>query len=248
MSTTHLFPIFVRQGKNRSRFKVGYIDEKGVTIIEPIFDDGTRFYEGLASVRVRNRWGVLDTSGQFVIQPKVWSWCVFEDGVASISVKGRWGVIDNKGEFVVEPKYSFMGWFRNGFAAFRTGDRREQWRYGFVDRGGVEVVPPVFRDVTGFSEGLAAAKLGDLWGYINTQGVFKITARFEGTRQGKHGPEETTAGYFIDGMAPVYVNQGYGFIDNTGTVIIDGRYEEAESFHDGLALIQRNGRHGFIDR
>jgi hypothetical protein len=128
---SRLFPIFVRQGKSSSRFKVGYIDREGHVVIDAVFDEGTRFYEGLASVRVKRLWGTINANGEFAIQPAPWSWCRFEGGVASISVKGRWGVIGAAGEFVIESKYSFMSSFREGFAVFRTG-ACEKARYGYV--------------------------------------------------------------------------------------------------------------------
>jgi WG containing repeat len=78
----------VRQGKNRTRFKIGYIDKQGRAEIDPILDDGTGFDEGLASVRLGNQWGVVNTSGEFVIQPASPSWCTFREGLASVSVKG----------------------------------------------------------------------------------------------------------------------------------------------------------------
>ena len=54
MIETKLFPIFVRQGRSRTRYKVGYIDQPGHVVIDPIFEEGTRFYEGLASVQGAN--------------------------------------------------------------------------------------------------------------------------------------------------------------------------------------------------
>jgi hypothetical protein len=35
----------------------------------PIFDDGTRFYEGLAAVKLKSRRGVINAGGDFVIEP-----------------------------------------------------------------------------------------------------------------------------------------------------------------------------------
>ena len=240
------FPIFVRQGKSKARFKVGYIDGEGHTVIDAIFDEGTRFYEGLASVRVKRLWGVINANGEFVIQPTTQSWCHFQSGVASISVKGRWGIIDASGQFVVEPKYSFLRSFKEGFAVFRTGER-ESKRYGYVDSSGVEVIAAIFRNAQSFSEGLAAVRLGDLWGYIEPSGVFKITPRFEANRPGRHRVEETRPGHFVGGLAPVWSPGGYGFIDRKGEFAIPGRFDDADSFCDGLACFQFNGRFGFVD-
>src|ERR1700689_5317455 len=134
-----LFPVFVRQRKSSTRFKVGYIKRLGETVIAANFDDGTRFSEGLAAVRVKNRWGVINASGDFVIQPKLWSWCRFRDGLASLATRnGKWGVIDRAGSFIIQPKYDSIGPFEDGMALIRIGDR-EKARFGFVDKTGAEV-------------------------------------------------------------------------------------------------------------
>src|SRR3954468_18090791 len=131
-----LFPVHVRQGRSRTRFKVGYIDLRGHTVIDPVFDDGTRFYEGLAAVRVKSRWGMISTSGNFVIQPGLPSWCRFRQGLASLGTKtGKWGVIDLKGKFVIQPQFDYVGPFNEGLAVFRIGELTKA-RYGYMDKNG----------------------------------------------------------------------------------------------------------------
>ena len=126
-----LFPIFVRQGKSRARTKVGYIDERGKIQIEPTFDDGTQFYDGLAAVATRGRWGVISLSGDFLIEPILPNYCHFHEEFASLSTnKGKWGVIDSSGTFVIQPTYDYIGPFKEGLALFRVGEYQKA-RYGF---------------------------------------------------------------------------------------------------------------------
>lgn len=241
-----LFPIFVRQGRSRTRFKVGYINHSGNVVIEPLFDEGTNFYEGLASVKIRNRWGVINSDGEFVIQPAARSWCRFRDGLASVSVKGLWGVIDETSNFVVEPRYDYIGSYHDGLAKFVVRGQSERKRCGFLDKKGTEVIPANFANAKDFSGGLAAVRVGNLWGYINPSGAFVIKPRFEALRHGKHGEEKTEAGYFVDGLAPIWLKNGYGFIDRAGEPVFEHLFDEAGSFHDGRALVKR-GRYGFVD-
>ena len=246
MNDRHLFPIFVCEGRSRSRFKVGYIDQRGHIAIEPIFEDGTRFYEGLASVQLRKKWGVINNAGEFVIQPTLPSYARFHEGLASLSVKGLFGIIDREGAFVLQPSYDYVGPFMKGLALVRRGEMR-QARYGYVNKEGREVISAVFHDACSFSEGLAAAKVGGVWGYIMQSGVFKIPPRFEGSRLGVKRTEDTHAGYFVNGLAPVWLGNAYGFVDATGQVVIDGSFAEANSFREERALIELRGRCGFID-
>jgi len=242
-----LFPIFVRQGKSRTRFKVGYINNKGQVVIDPIFDEGTRFYEGLAAVKVKGRWGVINASGNFVIQLALWNWCRFRDSLASLATRnGKYGVIDRAGNFVVEPKYDYVGPFEEGLALIRVGEC-ERERYGFIDKAGVEIIPPKLHGAKGFSEGLAAAKVVNLWGYVDPSGVFKITPRFDDTRHGQHRSQDTVPGYFVNGLAPASSGRGYGYIDTTGEFVIEGGFDEANSFREDRAVVQRRKRFGFID-
>src|SRR5579862_6401420 len=143
MDVSNLFPIFVPHGKSKTRFKVGYIGQAGQVLIDPIFENGTRFYEGLAAVKVKGgRWGIINSSGDFVIQPTLWNWCRFQQGLAGLATRsGEWGVIDMAGKFVVQPKYSVVSPFSEGLALVRTGEG-EKARYGFIDKLGREVVPP----------------------------------------------------------------------------------------------------------
>src|SRR5262249_23270728 len=217
------------QGKGKARFKVGYINRTGMVVIDPVFDEGTNFYEGLASVRIRSRWGVISTAGEFVIEPEDRSWCVFHEGLASVATKGKWGIVDRTGNYVVTPQYSFIGAFSNGLAQFRVGEANQR-RYGFLDTNGKEAIPHIFNDVRTFSEGLAAAKVGNLWGYINTEGVFTITPRFEGTGKAKRHPD-TRAGRFVHGLAPVWVGQDqYRFINKTGGFAFDATFSDVNAF------------------
>ncbi|MCM3871716.1 MAG: WG repeat-containing protein, partial [Pyrinomonadaceae bacterium] len=56
-------------------------------------------------------------------------------------------------------------------------------------------------------------------------------------------------GSFSGGLAAVWlVNDGWGFIDKTGKIIIEPQFEQALSFAEGLAGVQIEGLWGFIDR
>jgi len=103
-----LFPIYIRQGKSRTRYKVGFISSNGTIVLDPIFDDGTRFYEELASVKVGRHWGFIDAAGNFVIPPTLASGGRFREGLSATPVgkKEVKAVIDKTGKVVIPAKHS----------------------------------------------------------------------------------------------------------------------------------------------
>ncbi len=241
-----LFPIFLRQGRARAQFKVGYITQSGDVVIEPVFDEGTRFYEGLAAVRLGDEWGFVGANGKFIIQPQVWGVTAFSCNRSAVSVNGTWGVIDRTGSYVVQPRYSFLFPFYEGLAVFRSGEG-VQSRYGFVDTNGIEVIPAIFRDAGGFSEGLAPVRENNLWGYIDRSCTYRIEPKFRAFRRGRRRVEKTRPGRFASGRAHAWVDGGYGFVDVSGEFVVAGQFEEAYSFSEGRARVKQNGRFGYLD-
>lgn len=119
-------------------------------------------------------------------------------------------------------------------------------RWGYMDRSGKTVIEPRFDWADDFSEGLAAVKVGELWGFIDTNGKLVIEARYSSVYQ------------FSEGLARVQIGgygKPWGFIDHTGVMVIEPRLADTigggeleNSFHDGLARIEVNSLHGFIDK
>jgi len=71
--------------------KRGLIDKTGKYVIEPKFDNYTRFSEGLAIVGVREngefKYGYIDQTGKIVIEPQFYWAGFFEQGLAVVKVK-----------------------------------------------------------------------------------------------------------------------------------------------------------------
>jgi len=115
---------------------------------------------------------------------------------------------------------------------------------GFIDRTGNVVIPPEFKSVEPFAEGLApAAKAGEAeWGYLDISGHWAIQPRFE------------WAFGFSDGLALVQMKGSCGYIDRSGTVILQPAdittdcWPSLGHFSEGLASKLKSGKYGFMDR
>src|ERR1700758_1978840 len=99
------FPIFVPQNGSKTRYKVGYVDKQGKLRAAPTFDDGTRFHNGYAAIKIKDKWGFIDASGNLVIEPRFVKPAYFESGVASVSTSRGYAVVDATGNFVLSPGF-----------------------------------------------------------------------------------------------------------------------------------------------
>jgi predicted DNA-binding WGR domain protein len=105
--------------------KVGYLSTDGKVLVEPTFDEGHAFREGLALVGKRRRrsgkevllWGMIDRNGQVAIPLEYENLLPLSGSRAIFCVEDRWGMLDRTGNVVVPPRYKHMQrGFSNGLA------------------------------------------------------------------------------------------------------------------------------------
>ncbi len=96
--------------------KLGYIDTKGKTVIEPIYDGADSFYEDLVAVQSDGAWGYIDREGNWVVEPAFDDAWRFSEGYAPVLVDGLWGYIDREGNWAIEPQFEEAYLFTNGLA------------------------------------------------------------------------------------------------------------------------------------
>lgn len=258
-----LYPIF-------ESGKCGYIDETGKAVIEPQFDDAKPFSEGLARVKIGEKWGFIDRAGRIVIQPQFElysngrdannSSLDFHEGMAAVSLKqgGKWGYIDRSGRIVVAPKYDVADRFAEGLA--RVGNNYSEslgtatilyagGAASYIDKSGKTIALTVVGGT--FSEGLAVASASrkppsresDLM-EARKDGYIDKTGHFQ------IEPRLWAIYPFSEGLARVraYDRNQWGYIDHKGTMIIKMQYEDAGDFKEGLARVKLDERMGFIDK
>lgn len=138
--------------------------------------------------------------------------------------------------------------------------------HGYLNWQGNYVIEPTYLHGRAFSEGLAPvqmmvseldanANLGIFpsdfdtpyddapqdtlvprYGYVNHQGVMVIAPSFE------------DAYSFSEGLAAVTLPSGeWVYIDMAGNIMLQDNYTWAHDFHDGCAIVEKNGSFGVID-
>jgi len=109
-------------------------------------------------------------------------------------------------------------------------------KWGFINDNNEIMIPFEYDFVNPFENGLAYAKNHGKEFFITTKNL-KLTGDYE------------EAGIFTFGLAPVSKNKKWGFIDETGKLVIPMLYDSVEYFtQNGLSAVKRNGKSGFIDK
>lgn len=176
--------------------KCGFQDETGRVAIDLKFDQCRLFKEGVAAVKVKDKWGYIDKTGQFVAPLQFDYADDFFEGRALVVLNKKSGFIDLSGKLIVSPKFDIddspLGRdfklpdlefytdmllprhrFYNGFAKIIQGNK-----CGYLDRTGKIAIPPRFSSCSPFDRyGIAKVERGlGLYeeAYINRQGKIFI--------------------------------------------------------------------------
>jgi hypothetical protein len=211
----------------------GFSDKSGKPVIPPRYGAVKLFSEGLAPVYEAGRWGFIDSEGKMQIESDFWDADSFSDGLAAVH-KGGWGYIDRTGKVVVSPRYLQARQFSEGVASVKDPSG---WL--FVDKTGKPVDGlSGFGDAKSFSGGLAAVQVGDKWRFTTHEGKKKFELEF------------TKVSNFSEGLAAVQEakNGKYGFIDSSGTYLIQPVFEDAMPFAEGLAAVRLDKRWGYVNK
>src|SRR6266705_816605 len=228
-----LFPV-------QKESKFGFIDRTGKVVIPLQFDDARDFHEDLALVKTGEKKLFIDTSGRAVIEAKYDIVHDFFEGLAAVNIgerrngiglianPGKWGYIDKIGKLVIPMKFTHAEDFSEGLAAVNLGDPDHG---AFIDHAG-KTVFQVPLDVTiGFHEGLAGVLLrGTVAYYDRTGKKIPISTAY--------GPKTSS---FSEGLLPIEVKDKWGYVDKTGKIVIEPKFEDGESFHEGLAPVKVRG-------
>ncbi|NMA94130.1 MAG: hypothetical protein GX975_05655 [Clostridiales bacterium] len=215
-------------------------DEIDIVWLEEGYDEVRDFREDLVcALSINEKYGFLDKNLNVVI-PAIYDYVnSFSNGLATVVKGDKYGFINKAGKEVVPCIYDAAGSFSDGLALVQKNGL-----YGYIDTSGKEVIPCKYGNAFPFSDGLAAVTkdpwgYGE-WGYIDKSGREVIPFKYE-----KAYP-------FFDGMAQVENGDTYGyFIDTSGNQKFSYLYNSyfvEDYFYEGLVLVQKDNKFGFINK
>ena len=145
---------------------------------------------------------------------------------------GLWGYINLKGEYVIPPQFKdALPFSDEGLALVRTADKSR--RLGFIDKKGRFKIAPEFIDALPFVKGVAiVVKEGTHPMIINTSGkVMRELKEVDAIQM-----------FSSDGLALYSKSYKVGYLNTTGRIVVEAKYEMGSFFTEGLAIVSDSSK------
>jgi|GEM_PF-408657 len=207
--------------------------------VAPKYDSAGSFFDGMAVVKINNKWGFIDKTGREVVSPKYDSVRNFSDGMAAVEINNKWGFIDKTGREIVSLKYDNVQDFAEDLAVVGVKSLNDVGGrlYGFINKTGREIVSPRYAWAGRFHDERASVQArgkNGKWTIIDKTGNEVIPPKYGMVYD------------FSEGMAAVRKFtksaeeiQLYGFIDKTGKEIVPLIYNSVTPFSEGRAFVTK---------
>ena len=95
---------------------MGFMNKKGVEVIEGKYKEIDFFYEGLAYYKIKDKIYFINLNGEIVIERKCSKGTKFQDGLSRVKMKNLYGFIDKNNTLLIDYKYENATNFHEGYA------------------------------------------------------------------------------------------------------------------------------------
>lgn len=193
----------------------------------------------------------------------------FSDGLAAVRIKPcnercTYFYINKNNQRAIEQDFNYAGNFNKGYAIVGVGNCEDEdsCKYGIIDKRGKFVVPPTYDIIEDMSEGLYLASKNERYGFINARGEVIVSLKYTNAlpfSQGVAAVAIDSNWFFIDQTGKqMFINrfldvssfsdsacavtqdgENWGYIDMTGNFIIEPKFESAEDFAGGFAIVSK---------
>jgi len=118
----------------------------------------------------------------------------------------------------------------------------------YAEVGYTEVIPFNYDAAYSFSDDMAMVCLSGKWGYIDKSGNTIVPFKY----YADPGGYAAGSASFCEGFAAVCLDGKFGFVDKSGREIVSPKYDYADSFSEGMAIVVlgdwQNPKYGFVDK
>lgn len=180
----------------------GFIDKNGKMQVPPYFDEVGEFSEGLAPVKIGDKWGYIDKKGKVVISAIFQKAFPFSSGVARVIYRDSLYFVNHGGGRFFVPLAEEDD-FRDGLLLIK-----ENGKFGYANTSGKIVIQAMYEEAMPFVDQTAYGRIGEYWFFFNITGRILFKTKYRPT------------GHFSEGLIQVVSDNQYGFVDKSGNLII----------------------------
>ncbi|MGL5411366.1 WG repeat-containing protein [Cetobacterium sp.] len=167
---------FDKVGEDKTHYKWGYFYKKNGKIAIPgIYNEAFPFEDGLASIKLDDKYGFINYLGVEVIEPIYeYTDMYFRGGLCLAKKNGKFGYINIDGKTKIDFKFNFATEFL--VSDIYGGKERfyaiikEETRYGIIDINGNYIIEPIYEELRQtFFEDMLVAKLEGKYGLLKVK-------------------------------------------------------------------------------
>ena len=221
--------------------KWGFVSEKGEIKIQFKYEDLTNIDDSVFVGKIKGLAGLFDYEGNTIIAPEYDNimYRPFDDSKVSYARKGeKYALINSKNEVVTKCEYPFgspYGEYITMKSFIHDRFCLVRWETGEV------VIPYGYEELGDYVEGVLYACKNDKFGYINPNNEIVIPFKFAAAEDFSEGLAMVAVikGYYTTWWGGRMEKLAYGFIDKTGSFIIQGwaRHSRAGRGQGGCGVI-----------
>lgn len=209
----------------------GLMDGHGNLLNRPMFDDIKPFSEGFAAVNMNGLWGYIDKAGMLKIPGSFLSAGSFKSGRAVVrDHNGRYGVIDISGEVIISPSYPSVQISVSDQILVRRGQD-----YYFINVADTMKWLGPFTSAEPFDDNVTVVQTGGLKYLMDASGKYLSP----GVRSIHLDRSSTLLPFSRDSL--------WGYLGRDGKIMIPARFQMAQPFREGVAMVKQNGEPMIID-
>jgi hypothetical protein len=236
----------------KQMFFIGENGERDDAALDNEFESQD-IYSNIMCVRIGDKYGYVNKSGDIVI-PFIYDGgsavARYSDKNVAVELNGKMQLLGTDGIARTPLIYDEIDFGKSNYIAVRSN-----YKWGYVNDEGKKVIPCRYDDVSPFVSEYGAKTADGLIAKVICEGCLQFI-----DTSGNPLPDRFSQLKFSEGLALVEMNGRYGYVDETGKVVIPFIYEEAYHyffrkmdqmrFHRGLARVKSayNGKIGCIDK
>ena len=211
----------------RTNGKYGFLDITGKQILPCIYDYAVSFFSGWGVVEKDKKWGAINMYGTEIIPFSNWHFYRWTDNLVALCLfnSNKWAVVDHTGRRITHNYYEDLG----GFCSERQYQNQYADIYASLYSAEYSDIEPVF------CGDMYLVSRNGLCGFIDERGEEIIPCKYD------------CVCAFNNGLARVIKDDTWLLIDNEDDIILKLDCEGISDFAEGMALIIRNGKCGYID-